>query len=298
MREGDIIKELRPGVTLNQFLNMRLLISNDYYEDIDQLAKEHNVHIIKITNVKLNKTKLESKGYYFKAMTTYNVRSVPTNFLESLKKEKRKRIKKLSEELQIELKPLTEEDYNSWLDLYEEGISKKDKGNFSATKEWFIQRNQDLNKQLYGLFATYEDQLVGGTILVISIFEGKRLLNSAFKTATQEWIKKGIFDFLAYNFIESANKLDCEIIRSGADTNFYGHHLSTGLFLFKRKWGFYPEPANKFEFIKIINDEIFSNPYFFFSGEKDRKIELFIKGDINISQIEKYSPFPINLHKI
>lgn len=299
MKDGDMIKELRSGITINKFLDLVILIADDYYDDLEDLAKEYKVHLIKIKNLYLDENDMLTKNYFFKSLMIYNTRTPPKdNFLDLLKKEKRKRIKKLSEELDIEIKPLTKEDYLLLLKIYEEMIIKKEKGRIYANEDWFDTRIQDPNKELYGLFAYHNNKLVGGTILVTSIYEGKKLLNSAFKAASFEWIKKGIFDFLAYHFINGAKTFGSEQIRSGADNNFYGYHLSTGLFLFKREWGFFPDHALKFEFMKIINDELFTNPYFFFSGKEERKMELFIKGDVNITQIEKQTPFPINVHEL
>ena len=81
------------------------------------------------------------KDYFLKPKKIRNIletKNIPEDFLESLKKEKRKRIRQLSEKgvvIKI-IENLDDSSFEKWLELYRKSIGSKEKGIEYASVEW------------------------------------------------------------------------------------------------------------------------------------------------------------------
>jgi hypothetical protein len=323
MKNGELVEQFtytdsensNHEIEIRQFLNMKILSSNTYFDKIEEIAKQNNCHAIKIKTNAIEKKDenkiyelLTSKGFFLKPdmlnniQSTKDIASTKNEFLEQIKKEKRKRVKKLSKEVEIVFHPqLFKEDFNKWLPLYEEMMQSKKMGRIIADEKWYDSRNQDQNKTIIGMYA-YEKEsknLLGATMLVYTTEDkDNTTLISAFKASKSEWVKKGINDLFAFHFLLKAKELNCKNIKSGSDTNLYGHHLSTGLYYFKREWGFLaiPSEVNKMKYIKIIDNSIFDDIYFFISttnpidryNKENLRLDVFIKNGITDEKKDEY----------
>jgi hypothetical protein len=97
-------------------------------------------------------------------------------------------------------------------------------------------------------------------------------------------------------------------INLGMDTNFYGFHLGTGLYSFKKSLGYVPRQfRDKKEYFKVLDDRKFDNPYMYLGfpphvEETDEDFHsfglennIFIKGDAKISLEQFNAPEGIRI---
>jgi len=113
-------------------------------------------------------------------------------------------------------------------------------------------------------------------------------LTSSYKATLPEFQKDGLSDFLVYNFIKYGKEKGYEILTSGSDTNLFGHHLSAGLFTFKRQWNFGIIPEGRYEQIKILNYNKFSDVIIFCSGKNKLKVNVIFKQKPDDGVIKQY----------
>ena len=240
--------------------------------------------------VVINDPKEASKEgfFYVPSKITYR-REIPSGveeLLKSLKKNKRKKIKKsikrCSEFEFIRAKELDKRRYEEWLDVYKKMINAKKHGNILATTEWF-EKNK---KTRYAVFAEKEGKVVGGIIAKVLIHSADTL-SVSFSAYDKKFASFGLNEALNVELMDFARELGLKHINRGIDTNLYGYHLSVGMYLFKKSLGFYATANERYGrcLLKINNFDKFEDVIFFFSYGKERLVgNLILKKEADVDE--------------
>jgi lipid II:glycine glycyltransferase (peptidoglycan interpeptide bridge formation enzyme) len=203
--------------------------------------KQEDSDIVVIKDTK-NIDEFVKKGFFYIPNKITYRREIPSSvddLLKSLKKNKRKKIKKslkkCSEIKFVRVKELDWKMYNEWLKVYKQMIGAKKHGNILATTEWFDKHK----KKRYAVFALKDGKVVGGIIGKILIHD-KETLSVSFSAYDKKFSSDGLNEVLNVEMMEFAREFGLKYINRGIDTNLYGYHLSVGMYLFKKSLGFYP----------------------------------------------------------
>ncbi len=297
MRDGELSEKISiDGVEseIRKFFDLKLLVINDYKEGIEkyieEAAKKHNVDCIKIKNYRER-----IPGYYYKPKRLVywqDLSDIPEDYLSSLSKKHRRRIKKALEKgfkAQVEF-PISKSSFEIWYNLYKEKISRKNKGIEYIGKD-FLEKGK--GKKI-GLFVYYKSEIIGGYIMMEKSLidkadgqENEKYISTGYGGYDKAYLKDSINHFMMFSFIDFARK-KYRIASTGKDTNFYGHHLSPGIFIFKKEWGFVPEPDKDFENFRIMKAEKFEDLFLFFSGRESPTLNLFFKKRIDNKTADMY----------
>ena len=303
MRDGELVKELETGglkAEIRKFFDLRLLVVYGFKEElkekIKETAKREDVDCIKI-----KEHDKEIPGYYYKSKRLVywqDISKIPDNYLEYLQKKQRRRVKRLLEKgLTVKIEdPVSEETFKDWFILYKQKIGKKEKGVEYIDKDWL----KTSKSKKIGLFVYDKDELIAGYIMIKKEKNNEEYLSTGYGGYKDGYFKEGISHFLIYSFIDFARKR-YKLISAGKDTNFYGHHLSSGLFLFKKEWGFVPEPTEEFEHFRILNYDKFEDVFLFISGKEKLVLNLFFREEIDEKKVENYrnnEVYELKVHKI
>jgi len=248
-------------------------------------ALSNEVDIIDIINP-TKEIRKSFNDFYYRPLKISYIMKTPSSlddFLTSLKRNRRKRILKCFRECEkhgITIKKekiLSKENFDTFFEIYKNNMEEKERGIVILERDWYNKR-KDI---ACGVFAVKDKKIIGGILLT----KKKATVSFCFSSADKAYFDIGINDFLNVNAIEFTIELGYKYIIRGQDTNLYGHHLSPGLYLFKKSLGFCIQPRKKqgFALTKIVNFDKFGDVIFFIST-KDNKVEgnLFIKDkDIN-----------------
>lgn len=216
------------------------------------------------------------QGFHYRPnKVTYKMR-IPHNVSDYFKLIKRNRRKKIKKALKqclkigidfVRMHPVSEEFFKEWYEIYEKNIISKPHGFIRVTSERYT-KNYDM---LYGVFATHNGAIIGGIFLKKKQFtydgEIRDKLSISFSASKKEFFKLRINDALNYQAIAAARSWGFDFLERGMDTNLYGHYLSSGLYLFKKSFGYKIAPKRRYEYslIKIINFDNFQDKIFFTS---------------------------------
>ncbi|RLE39613.1 hypothetical protein DRJ17_00245 [Candidatus Woesearchaeota archaeon] len=169
MRDGTTVEKFKIDdlmAEIQEFFNLRYFVVNNLNDEndiikIEKIAKNKNSDVIIIKNY--------FKGldnYFLKPKKIRNIlytKTIPENYLESLKKEKRKRIRHLNVRgITIKfIENLDDKNFKDWLTLYYNSISQKEKGLKLASLGWLNTKRIN-NQKVIGIFAFLDNRLIGG----------------------------------------------------------------------------------------------------------------------------------------
>ena len=227
----------------------------------------------------------------------FNVPETEDEYLASLSKNKRKKIKKSlrrakEEEVSFIFDfPIKKNNFFEWLAIYNENIDAKEKSMLFVDESWY---NKNKNKG-GGIFAKKEGKIIGGIIF-------KKMRKSdyfderwsvGFSSTKKEFLILGINELLNYYLVSFAKEKGIKVLVRGMDTNLYGYHLSPGLYLFKKSLGFKVIPYKKkgFYYMKINSFKKFKNEILFFSLNDN---DLLIGNIMSREKIENIKEFEGN----
>jgi hypothetical protein len=182
--------------------------------------------------------------------------------------------------------------------------------------EEFVSLNQ---KRLGVYFRNKEGRVVGGIIVKehAGYYEISYAATEHYdKTRPNETFRELQF-YLMGQMIKESIKKEFKEMSYGVDTNFYGHHLDTGLMDKKIQSLFRPKASGTDELMKVIDFSIFKMPLFFYSYGSNREIESNVilsegaaqqdlapfnkmekLGKLNVFILEKGEIKPINKEKL
>ena len=154
--------------------------------------------------------------------------------------------------------PLSPAQYADFLTLYASAMSEKERGVMKLDSSW-----QRKHPHAVGIFVYYEGKMIAG-LLAKKI---NQRLSVSYSALSRDFRRNNVYKFLAIRAMGYAKEKGMEEFSYGRDTNLYGHHLATGLYLFKRELNLRPTilPKTNFLLRRFINLEKFQNPVFFFS---------------------------------
>jgi hypothetical protein len=142
--------------------------------------------------------------------------------------------------IELELHPET---FQHWLPVYQKRIAELPHGVDGATADtdWFLSEPE----KFVGVFVYDGHQVIaGGISLKVPDCQRLRLIYYAGDSSFRH------LDLARYVYFTIANvarELGYQTLSAGADPNFYGHGISTGLYLFKKRMGFQAEPRQTHE---------------------------------------------------
>lgn len=251
----------------------------DYIKQkLKKLSKEIDVIDIINPNKKIRK---EFRDFCYRPLKISYIMKTPKSldiYLASLKRNRRKRILKSFRECEkqgisiLKEKELTKESFDLFLKIYKNNLTEKERGIIILKKDWYHKR-KDI---ACGVFAKRHNKIIGGILLA----KRKNTVSFCFSSSEKKYFDIGINDYLNINAIMFVKELEYSYIIRGQDTNMYGHHLSPGLYLFKKSLGFQIQPRKKqgFALTKIVNFDNFGDTIFFVSCKNnDLEGNLFVK---------------------
>ena len=260
------------------------ILKIEHEDKIDQIQKKikevgKRVDVIDILNPTKRLRKAFNEFFYRPLKITYVMKAPESldSYLATLTRNRRKRILKCIRECEhkgITLRKeefLTQESFKAFYKVYKKNIGEKKRGIMTLHKAWYAKRSHDA----CGVFAIRKKKIIGGILL-------KKKRNSmSFCYSSSEKPYFGINDFLNVHAIVYTKELGFSHIIRGQDTNLYGHHLSPGLYLFKKSLGFSIQPRKKqgFALTQIVNYDRFGDSIFFITINDANKLEasLFLK---------------------
>ena len=236
-----------------------LVIDNSEF-DSTGLSNEYS-DIINILNP-TKETIAEHKDYFLRPLKIGFEMDLPENideYFSTLTKNRRKKLKKnlkLAENVKIKIEnPLTKETFLKWHELYRDKMNNKEKGKVIIGNDWLDKRDN-----ICGIFA-YEEDMIGGIIL--------KKLDSKLSISYNAYVDSefSVSDLLIVEAVKYAIENEYKILSRGQDTNLYGHHLSPGLYLYKKSLGFRVVARMKagFALTKFNNFDKFGDIIFFVS---------------------------------
>ncbi len=154
--------------------------------------------------------------------------------------------------------PLDPAQYADFLMLYANVMSEKERGVVKLDSGW-----QQKHPHAVGIFVYYEGTMIAG-LLAKKI---DQRLSVSYSALSKDFRRNNVYKFLAIRAMGYAKEKGMAEFSYGRDTNLYGHHLATGLYLFKRELDLRPTIPSKTNFLlrRFISLEKFQNPVFFFS---------------------------------
>ncbi len=268
---------------------------NLLFSDKESELNKENLKDTDIIYIK-EKPKDTEKFFYLSYKVTYkfDVPKTEEDYLNSLSKNKRKKIKKSLKKAKddnidfcFEF-PLEKQHFFEWIDVYRENISLKEKKEFHVDESWFDTNNERKG----GIFALKQGKIIGG-IVFKKMPENdyfKERWSIGFSSTKKAFMILGINELLNYHLINHAIEKGIKLVLRGMDINIYGNHLSTGLYLFKKSLGFktIPYPRKGFYYMKINSFKKFKNELLFFSI-KDK--DLLIANMMSRNEIENPDDF-------
>ncbi|MGW7344418.1 GNAT family N-acetyltransferase [Streptomyces sp. NPDC054854] len=132
---------------------------------------------------------------------------------------------------------------DTWFKLYERHIASLPRGTLYAAEdmEWF-RTHPD---QVVGIYLYSGESMVAGLICIK--VPGHNMLRMIYYGYEPDHRDHSIARFMYVQAGVVAAELGYEVLSAGADPNFYGHDVATGLYLFKRRLGFRADPLWRYE---------------------------------------------------
>ncbi|MFD4136577.1 GNAT family N-acetyltransferase [Streptomyces goshikiensis] len=132
---------------------------------------------------------------------------------------------------------------DTWFTLYERHILSLPRGTLYAAEdmEWFKTHPE----QVVGIYLYSGDRMVAG--LVCMKRPRHNMLRMTYYAYDPDHRDHGLARFMYVQAGVVAAELGYEVLSAGADPNFYGHDVATGLYLFKRRLGFRADPLWRYE---------------------------------------------------
>ncbi|MFD0352158.1 hypothetical protein ACFVHW_00215 [Streptomyces sp. NPDC127110] len=132
---------------------------------------------------------------------------------------------------------------DAWFALYERHIASLPRGTLYAAEdlEWFRTHPE----QVAGLYLYSGDRMVAG--LLCMKVPRHNMLRMTYYACDPDHPDQGTTRFMYVQAGVVAAELGHEVLSAGADPNFYGHDVATGLYLLKRRLGFRADPLWHYE---------------------------------------------------
>lgn len=270
--------ELEAYVNANSVVSPRGLkrvnfASGDYRSDYDAALRGFGVDQVVIkgpSRFELSRFK-EEDGYHLKSeyvrwvMTTRTLEEHEALLSSGGRKQFKAQLK-ASEEVPLEIGPLTVEKFEQWYPIYEEEVVGKPGGKRNVALDFArkLAEKGDLAKAgWYGLFyydALDPARMIGGVIMKAWPERGMFVLGYAAyrEEAKGKEDKKKDLSLSVRTFVTSmklARELGFKVLSFGQDTNFFGYDYTLGLMHNKAGFLLTPYPEDEIVLLKMLTAE-------------------------------------------
>jgi hypothetical protein len=274
-------------------IRIAYLDNNKEYLYLKENTEIKTCDLIKINQIKAKIPKELTNEFFFVPNKIQYYLKLPNSFekyIAKLSLNRKKKIKKALSHNEIEIsfeQPIQENDFKIWIDIYKKKILDKEKGVLRITDDW-LTKKKEKNISTGAIFAKINNEIIGG--IIFKIYK-KNKLSIGYSAVKKEIQNLGVNDLLNCKLIEYAIKKKFKIITRGMDSNFYGNHLSPGIYLFKKSLGFKikPLPKKGFCLLKINNMAHLEDNVFFISIENKKKIANLITKKPNEINLDEYN---------
>jgi len=238
----------------------------------DRIIGEMETQNVDIVSVKdfnnIEQQELQHKGFIFspeKLLWELKLPKSADRYLGSIKKggfmRRRDRwLKNRGIKFVIDEKLRDEKLLQKWYNLYKKSMETKQRG-----KEHITWNDLQNKKHLTAIYAVENNDVLGGILMAENKYSPitGHYSSAGYGTFSRKY--PGISDVLYLRMVERSIEKGVDVLTLGMDTNFYGYHLSPGLYRYKRRTGFIPRPLKikKYHLLKVLNPEHFDNPYMF-----------------------------------
>jgi hypothetical protein len=280
VKRGELEKEIEISgkmVEIRRFFELKMMMVNDYepsmLRELEEIAISNECDIIRIRNCE----KLD--GYFFKPTRIGLYRSLDGDIdLEGIPKSKRNCIKNALNIFSFSVtNDMNGPEFKEWFKIYKKRMEEIDKGIEILSNEWLNGKDTAL------AFARKGDEIIGGYIIMMKK-EGGIIPSLAFGSSKNEFFKDGINDFIIWNIMKWLKSKEHKKMKFGVDTNFYGFHLSPGIFIYKKSWGFCPKASGDMECLKILNFSKFGDIIFFMTGKDELEGNLLLREGVKFDE--------------
>lgn len=268
-----------------------------------QLSADTDTDVISIINT-TDKTKefLESKGFIEKPvrLTWYRTLDSLDEYIRDVKKgrdirrglnslEKGKRNEDVEIVFDVGLK--NEDNYRQWYEVYKNNLGAMKRGRI-VLKEF------DFPRHMTAMYAIKDGRVIGGR-LFNEFTTSNSIAYSAFEKGHKFLDEIAYAKIIEYTLNQNKRKLNL-----GVDTNFYGYHMSPGVYKSKTLFGFTPmghEPKGK-EMFLVRRDNKFDDAYMFLSTDgrdmEKLKNNIFVKGKKEFDTDNYFAPHGIEIKRV
>ncbi|WP_423832426.1 hypothetical protein [Streptomyces manipurensis] len=132
---------------------------------------------------------------------------------------------------------------DTWFALYERHIASLPRGTLYAAEDLEYFRAHP--ETVVGMYLYNADRMVAG--LLCMKVPGHGMLRMTYYACDPDYPDHGITRYMYVQVGVVAAELGYEVLSAGADPNFYGHDIATGLYLLKRRLGFRADPLWHYE---------------------------------------------------
>ncbi|MFJ5726870.1 GNAT family N-acetyltransferase [Streptomyces paradoxus] len=139
--------------------------------------------------------------------------------------------------------PVEPDSLDTWYELYRRHIARLPKGTLYAADDLADFRARP--ERVVALYLHHEGRMIAG--LITLKVPAHRMLRAIYFGCDPSCPDPGIMRYLFLRAGEVAHELGYERLAAGADPNFYGHDVSTGLYLLKKRLGFRIDPLWRYE---------------------------------------------------
>lgn len=273
----------------SQFLDLNVLtISDATLEDIRAAEKEHE-SVVDLINILDPDDKVAESlaGLYLRRplYVTYRMDLRDGSYKKRIKSKDRKLRKVDVGDFElVKEEQLTQASFDDFLELYKENMQSMDKGIVKIDESWFAEQGE----KAAGIFLRKEDKLVAG--ILAKRFDDR--FSVSYSAQDFKYKQNNVYKHLVFESMNFAKALGYDTYSYGQDSNLYGHHLSTGLYLFKKEMGLTPQAIVKkgSALTRIVNTDKFINPIFILTQADEGQLagSLLFKDKVNVKQSRNF----------
>jgi hypothetical protein len=178
--------------------------------------------------------------------------------------------------LRIEYKTLSEDEYKEWLIFYDEKMTEHGYDHL-ANLDWY-HRKMEAQQKVEGVFLYQSDKLVGTGIFIRWAEDGKEKATFAYKASERVELPEknsSIGALLDYFYLKTMIDQKVDVISAGHSRNNFGVINTLGYLDYKLSFGYHPFPGikNSQTFETVMTME---NGIALFFGIKENEMKLYM----------------------
>ncbi|PIP81719.1 MAG: hypothetical protein CO113_12155 [Elusimicrobia bacterium CG_4_9_14_3_um_filter_62_55] len=157
-------------------------------------------------------------------------------------------------DLKVEMKRMTQADFDEWYPLYKKYVVGKAGGTEHVNPEWARKQLEAAKVEWHGVwYRNAAGEMIGGMIL--APLPGRGYVSMGYAAYNEEAKKLELSYISAFKGMALAVEKGMKLVSAGADTNLYGYDYSLGLLGYKAQIQMIPHPEEPFSLFKVLNPE-------------------------------------------